>query len=90
MPAAPAVQREPVRRTIVAIRAIGPLPLLRGLLRRLLLRLAAGDERWQPLDVFLAGRRHVLRSRLRVLRLCLLVVLLARIERLRLARQSTR
>jgi len=61
------------------------LTLLRGLLWRLLLRLAAGDERRQPFNVFLADRGHMLRSRLRVLRLCLRVVLLARIERLRLA-----
>jgi len=81
MPAPPAVQRKSVRRTVVAIgaigplalraigplalraigplalRAIGPLALLWGLLRRLLLRLTAGDERRQPFNVFLAGRR---------------------------------
>ena len=87
MPPPPPMQREPVRRTVVAVRAIGPLALLRVLLRRLLLRLAAaaGDERRQPLDVFLVGRRHLLRPRLRVLRLGLRVVLLARIERLWLA-----
>jgi hypothetical protein len=64
---APAVQREAVRRTVVAIlaglivlpvrtvRPIRRLPLLR---RRL--RLAAGDERRQPFDVFVIGRLEVL------------------------------
>src|ERR1700719_4516222 len=67
VPPAPAVQREAVRRTVVAIlaalivlpvrtvRPIGPLPLLR---RRL--RLAASDEGRQPFDVFVFGRLEVL------------------------------
>jgi len=67
VPPPPAVQREAVRRTVVAIlaalivlpvrtvRPIRPLPLLR---RRL--RLAAGDEGRQPFDVFVIGRLEVL------------------------------
>src|SRR5580658_10952867 len=50
------------------------------------MRLAAatGDERWQPFDVFLV-RGIVLLTRLKLLRLILLVLLLARIEWLLLA-----
>src|SRR4029077_16774068 len=67
MAPAPAMQREAVRRAVVAIRAvlvvlpvrtarpIRPLPLLR---RRL--RLAAGDEGRQPFDVFVIGRLEML------------------------------
>ena len=66
------------------MRTIAALPVLRGLM----LRLAASDERRQPIDVaFVVGR--MLLSPLKVLRLVILllvVVLLARIIRLRLAR----
>src|SRR5580700_1907476 len=70
MTPASAMQREAVRRTVVAVLArlivlpirtvrpigpLGPLPLLR---RRL--RLAAGDEGRQPFDVFVMGRLEVL------------------------------
>ena len=67
VPPAPAVQREAIRRTVVAIlaalivlpvrtvRPIRPLPLLR---RRL--RLTASDEGRQPFDVFVIGRLEVL------------------------------
>ena len=79
MTAAPTMQREAVRRPVVAILGglivlpirtvrrigpLGPLPLLR---RRL--RLAAGDERRQPLNVLIVGLLEVLRTRLVILRL---------------------
>jgi hypothetical protein len=57
-------------------------------LRLLLMRLSAGDEGRQPFDVLLALLRKVLRAGLRVLRLHLRVLLLARIERLLLARRK--
>src|SRR5580700_3806891 len=97
MTPAPAMQREAIRRTVIAIlaallpiravrpiRPLGPLPLLR---RRL--RLAAGDEGRQPFDVFVVGRLEVLLPglvmrlllRLRIL-LRLLVVLRLRLLRL--------
>ena len=54
----------------------------------MLLRLAAGDERRKPFDVFLV-RRLVLRTRLVVVRLRLRLLLIARIEGLlRLARRK--
>ena len=52
------------------------------------MRLSAGDEGGQPFDVLLALLREVLRAGLRVLRLHLRVLLLARIERLLLARRK--
>ena len=64
MTPAPAMQREAIGRTVVAIlarlialpiRTVRRLPLLR---RRL--RLAAGDEGRQPFDVFVIGRLEVL------------------------------
>src|ERR1700675_647204 len=73
MTAAAAMQREAVRRTVVAIlaglivlpirtvRSTGPLGPLRPLpLLRRRLRLAAGDEGRQPFDVFVIGRLEVL------------------------------
>src|SRR5580700_6426904 len=98
MTPAPAMQREAVRRTVVAvlaalivlsirtvrpIRPLGPLPLLR---RRL--RLAAGDEGRQPFDVFVVGRLEVLLPGL-VMRLLLRLRILLRllvVLRLRLLR----
>src|SRR5580698_388892 len=86
MTPAPAMQREAVRRTVVAIlarlivlpirtvRSIGPLGSLPLLRRRL--RLAAGDEGRQPFDVFVMGRLEVLVPGLVVLlRLRLLILL---------------
>src|SRR5580700_901201 len=82
MTPAPAMQREAVRRTVVAIlaalivlsiwavRPIGLLPLLR---RRL--RLAAGDEGRQPFDVFVVRRLEVLLPGLVVRLLIRLLVL---------------
>src|ERR1700685_1721312 len=85
MTPAPAMQREAIRRPVVAILAgwivlpirtvrrigpLGPLPLLR---RRL--RLAAGDEGRQPFDVFVIGRLEVLVPGLIVLRLLRLLLL---------------
>lgn len=105
MPAPPAVQRKPVRRAaVISVLAIltitvAALAVLRMLLR---LRLAAGDERRQALDVvvlrtvmlaaMLGARLEWLRLRLMLrlllLRLILLrlMILFARIERLLLAR----
>jgi hypothetical protein len=92
-----AVQRKAVAAAIVAIRAALRLALLR---RLLLLRLAAGDEGRQPVNVLIVGRLRMLRAlrkvllrlRLKVLlRLRLMVLLrllLAPIERLRLARRK--
>ena len=87
MTPAPAMQREAVRRAVVAIlavwvvlpirtvRRIGPLGLLPLLRRRL--RLAAGDEGRQPFDVFVIGRLEALLPGLVVLlRLRLLMRLL--------------
>src|SRR5580700_218529 len=84
MTPASAMQREAVRRTVVAVLArlivlpirtvrpigpLGPLPLLR---RRL--RLAAGDEGRQPFDVFVIGRLEVLLPGL-IVRLLLRILL---------------
>jgi hypothetical protein len=61
------MQREAVRRAVVAIRAVGTVRAL-ALLRRLLMRLAAGNERWQPLNIrFACGLDVLLRARLNVL-----------------------
>jgi hypothetical protein len=93
VPSASPMQWEAVGRTVVAVltirasRAVGAIVAL-GLrrLRLLLLRLAAaGDERWQPLDILLVRWDLLLGARLKGLRLGLRV-LLARIERLLLAR----
>jgi hypothetical protein len=86
MTPAPAMQREAIRRTVIAIlaallpiravrpiRPLGPLPLLR---RRL--RLAAGDEGRQPFDVFVVGRLEVLLPGL-VMRLLLRLRILLRL-----------
>lgn len=88
MTPAPAMQREAVRRTVVAVlatlivlpirtvRPLRPLPLLR---RRL--RLAAGDEGRQPFDVFVVGRLEVLVPGLvvRLLRLLMRLLILRRL-----------
>ena len=87
--ATPPVQRKAVGlsvkavRAIWAIRTVAALPLLRRLLR-----LSAGDEGRQPFDVLLALLQEVRRAGLRVLRLHLRVLLLARIERLLLSRRK--
>lgn len=99
MPPAPAVQRKAVGRAavisipVLAILTVAALAVLRGRLR-----LAAGDERRQTLDVAIVVRLNVLRTllivwlrlllRLKLLRLVLLVLLLARIKRLRLRREG--
>lgn len=74
---AAAMQREAVRRAVIAILARGaihPLDPLAAL--AVLLRLAAGDEGRQPLDVDLDFRLIVLRAWLIVLRLILRLALL--------------
>src|SRR5580700_1811567 len=84
MSPAAAMQREAIRRTIVAVlarlivlpiraaRPIGPLGRLPLLRRRL--RLAAGDEGRQPFDVFVIGRLEVLLPGL-IVRLLLRILL---------------
>jgi hypothetical protein len=69
MAAPPPMQRETIRRPVIAVR-----PALSGrtiaaltLLRLLRLWLIAGDERWQPLDVSLAFGSRVLGPRLKML-----------------------
>jgi hypothetical protein len=93
--AAAPMQREAVRtiksvilslRPILARPAVRTLSVLRGLLR-----LAAGDERRQPLDVAVVIRRHRLRPRLELrlrlmLRLIMLWLMLLRLMLLRLVR----
>ena len=102
MPPAPAVQWKTIGRPIIAVRTILSLLGL-SVLRRLLLRLIAGDEGRQPLDAGVAVRSLLLRTRLKVLLLRLLrleirllivmllivmLLLLARIIGLRLARRE--
>jgi len=96
MPPSPAMQWEAVRRAVVTVLAAGPAGPALAIrtemgavaaltLLRLRVRLAAaGDERWQPLDILIIIILEVLLAQLPVLRL--LVVLLARIEGLRLSR----
>jgi len=96
----PPMQREAILRSVIAVRTVRTVLAVRtiaalAVLRRLMLRLTAGDKRRQPFDVtFVVGR--MLLARLKVLRLILMlvrlvilllvVVLLARIVGLRLAR----
>jgi len=97
MTPAAAMQREAVRRTVVAIlaglivlpirtvRRIGPLGPLGPLpLLRRRLRLAAGDEGRQPFDVFVMGRLEVLLPGLVVLLRLLRLLLLRLLILLRL------
>ena len=97
VPPAPPVQRKAILRSVIAVRAVLPMRPVIAVLRLLRLRLSAGDERWQAIDVALVFRARMLRPRLKLLlmllRLVLLrlmvlliVLLLARIVRLRLAR----
>jgi hypothetical protein len=97
MTAAAAMQGKAVGRaviTILAIRTALPVGSMRAVaalgLLGLLLRLAAGDERWQTLDVFIFGRLMLWPRRLvrLVVALSLRLVLLARIKRLRFARRE--
>jgi len=82
MAPAPAVQRKAVRRPLIAILAIGAILAMRTVaaLHRLRLRLSAGDEGRQPVDVGVLSRRNMLRARLPLLRL----MLIARVVWLRL------
>ena len=96
MPPAPPVQRKAILLPVIAVRAVlrAVLPLwpVIAVLRLLMLRLSAGDERWQAVDVALAFRTRMLRPRLKLLLVLLrlivllIVMLLARIVWLRLAR----
>lgn len=85
MPPAAPVQREAILRSVIAVRAVLPRrPVIA------VLRLSAGDERRQAVDVALVFRsRMLLRPRLKLLlrlMVLLIVMLFARIIRLRLAR----
>lgn len=89
MPPAAPVQREAILRSVIAVRAVLPMWPVIAMLGLLMLRLSAGDERWQAVDVALVFRSRMLRPRLKLLLMLLLrliVMLLARIVRLRLAR----
>ena len=91
MPPASPVQRKAILRSVITVRAMLPMRPVVAVLR-LLLRLSAGDERWQAVDVALVFRTRMLRPRLKLLLMLLrlivllIVMLLARIVRLRLAR----
>jgi len=91
MPPSSPVQRKAILRSVITVRAILPMRPVVAVLR-LLLRLSAGDERGQAVDVGLVFRtRMLLRPRLKLLLMLLrlivllVVVLLARIVWLRLA-----
>ena len=91
MPPASPVQPKAILRSVITVRAILPMRPVVSVLR-LLLRLSAGDERGQAVDVGLVFRtRMLLRPRLKLLLMLLrlivllVVVLLARIVWLRLA-----
>ena len=94
MPPAPPVQRKAILLPVIAVRAVlrAVLPLwpVIAVLRLLMLRLSAGDERWQPVNVALVFRTRMLRPRLKLLLMLLrlmvllIVMLLARIGWLRL------
>jgi hypothetical protein len=92
MPPAPAVQRKAILRSVIAVRAVLPLRPVVAVLSLLMLRLGAGNERWQAVDVALVFRARMLRTRLKLLlvllrlRVLLIVMLLARIIWLWLAR----
>ena len=96
MSPAPPVQRKAILLPVIAVRAVlrAVLPLwpVIAVLRLLMLRLSAGDERWQAVDVALVFRTRMLRPRLKLLLMLLrlmvllIVMLLARIVWLRLAR----
>ena len=96
MPPAPPVQRKAILLPVIAVRAVlrAVLPLwpVIAVLRLLMLRLSAGDERWQAVDVALVFRTRMLRPRLKLLLMLLrlmvllILMLLARIVWLRLAR----
>ena len=95
MPPAAPVQRKAILLSIIAVRAVLPVRSVIAVLRLLMLRLTAGDERGQAVDVSLIFRSRMLRPRLEVRLLMLLlllrlivlliVMLLARMIRLRLA-----
>ena len=92
MPPAPPMQRKAILRSVITVRAVLPVRPVVAVLRRLMLRLSAGDERWQAVDVALAFRTRMLRPRLKLLLMLLrlmvllIVMLLARIVWLRFAR----
>jgi len=94
MPPAAPVQRKAILLSVIAVRAVVlPMRSAIAVLRLLLLRLTAGDERGQAIDVTLIFRSRMLGPRLEMLLLLMLlrlimlliVMLLARMIRLRLA-----
>ena|SRR5689334_6092467 len=96
MTPAPPMQRKTILRSVIAVRAILPRRPAIAVLRLLMLRLGAGNERGQAIDVALVFRARRLRTRLKMLLLLLrlmivlllIVLLLARIIWLRLARRE--
>jgi len=56
MPPAAPVQRKPILRSVIAVRAVLAMRAAVVALLRLLLRLTAGDERGQAVDVALIFR----------------------------------
>ncbi len=94
MPPSAPMQRKAILRSVIAVRAVLPLRPVIAVLRLLMLRLSAGDERWQAVDVSLVFRTRLLRPLLilllMLLRLMVLLVvmLFARLVRLRLARRE--
>src|SRR5262249_27757642 len=81
-----------ILRSVIAVRAALPVRPVVAVLRLLMLRLSAGDERWQPVDVALIFRTRMLQPRLKLLLMLLrsimllVVVVLERIGWLWLAR----
>ena len=93
MTPAPPVQRKAILRSVITVWTVLPMRPVVALLRLLWLRLRAGNERWQAVDVALVFRTRILRPRLEMLLILLrrlivllIVMLLARIVRLWLAR----
>ena len=82
MPSAAPVQRKAILLSIIAVRTVLPVRSAIALLRLLMLRLTAGDERGQAVDVVtLIFRSRMLRPRLEM-RLLMLLLLLWLIVRL--------
>jgi hypothetical protein len=82
MPPAAPVQRKAILLSIIAVRAVLPVRSVIAVLRLLMLRLTAGDERGQAVDVSLIFRSRMLRPRLEMRLLLMLLLLLRLIVRL--------
>jgi hypothetical protein len=86
MATAPAMQREAVALAVVAVLPVALMPRLPWLPLLGLMRLSAGNEGWQPVDVATAFGGHCALLRAGLMRLVLLVLLALR-ERLGVTRQ---